>query len=70
MKHGTQYLFGVPASTFDNMLYREALEAKLVFVEHVITFIQLYEPMYRDDMRLKACIEARKHTKGLLDEKD
>ena len=70
MKYGTQYLFGVPASTFDNLLYREALKLKNELVEHVIRFIQLYPPHLRDNARLNACLKARKHNRELLEEKD
>jgi len=70
MGKGTLYLYGVPASTFDNMLYREALELKAECVEYVITFIQLYPPNIRDASRLNACLKARKHNYDLLHEKD
>jgi len=70
MKNSTLHLYGVCASTFDNMLYREALELKLVLVEHVIAFVQLYEPIYRDDQRLNDCIKARQHNRSMLEEKD
>ena len=70
MSHSTLHLYGVPASTFDHMLYREALEAKLVYVEYVITFIQLYDFRVRDDARLADCYKARRKTRDLLEEKD
>jgi len=70
MTHSTLHLYGVPASTFDNMLYREAIEAKLKYVEYVITFIQLYPYDIRDTARLSDCIKARKHNRELLEEKD
>jgi len=70
MTHSTLRLYGVPASTFDNMLYREAIEAKLKYVEYVITFIQLYPPNVRDTARLNDCLKARKKNREWLEEKD
>jgi hypothetical protein len=70
MAHSTLHLYGVPASTFDHMLYREAITAKLEYLEHVITFVQLYPSAIRDTVRLSDCLKARKHNRELLEEKD
>lgn len=71
MKHTTQYLFNLDASTLAAIPYREALEHKIESGKALFDDIYLDTPFNdRDEERVDAVYKALKHTRALLDELD